>query len=295
MKDSTLGILIIVGIILIGISSKGHPNGEGIFSITPQGQLEQSRSQNLQKEIAENQQKLAEAQKKLEAERIKNNESKYKGIVTLSFLARSTDPKQEYIAIRVNKTTENIMVTGWKLVSTSTGSSITIPKSSYLFFADTQNSEENIYLRSDDVLYLITGISPNGASFKVNKCSGYLTQFQNFNPYIGNNCPLPRNEDTSSIPRTAINDACLDYIDGMPSCRIQTNTLPINWSYECKDFIYNKLNYPSCVNTHKNDLDFYQNQWMVYLKRSESIWGSRRGNIILYDNEGKIVSTLMVY
>jgi hypothetical protein len=89
-----------------------------------------------------------------------------------------------------------------------------------------------------------------------------------------------------------INDACFDYIESMGQCRIQTETLPLNWSHECTNFIYNKINYPSCVNTHKNDKDFYQKEWRVYLKRSEKIWKEKRETIILYDDHGKIVDTL---
>ena len=147
-------------------------------------------------------------------------------------------------------------------------------------------------ISAGDTAYLITGISPNGVSFKTNKCSGYLTQFQTFIPYISNSCPRPRDENLSAIPKIAVNDDCLDYIDSFPSCRVETQNLPVNWSYECKNFITQKINYPSCVNLHKGDKDFYQNEWRIYLKKSTSLWKSRRENIILYDNLGKIVDTL---
>ena len=154
------------------------------------------------------------------------------------------------------------------------------------------NAEDDIVLTGGDILYLVTGVSPNGASFKVNKCSGYLGQFQTFVPYLTANCPLPKNEDLSGIPKLVINDACFDYINSMRSCKIQTKSLPVNWGSECINFIYNKINYPSCINTHKNDKDFYQREWRVYLKRSERLWKDKRETVVLYDNLGKIVSTL---
>jgi hypothetical protein len=287
-KDDTLGIVILLSIITIALfgGAKGVTVNNNI-SKTPEQQQWQ-----IQQQLNEAERKTEELKKQVALEEANKNASVYKDIVDLSFVARSNDPKQEYAQIRVNTTKEPINITGWKLTSKSSGQTVTIPKGTYLFFTGTTNTEENIYLNSGDVVYLVTGISPNGASFKVNKCSGYLSQFQSFTPYLSTYCPQPRNEDLSSIPKTVNNDACLDYIDYFPSCRIQTETLPANWSYECTSFIYNKINYPSCVNTHKGDKDFYQKEWRVYLKRSEKIWKDRREEIILYDNVGKIVDTL---
>lgn len=217
--------------------------------------------------------------------------SKYSDLVYISYISRSTNPLNEIVQIRTRgNASTTIPVTGWTLKSESSGQSVSIPKASYLYFANTVNAEEDIVLTGNEVLYLVTGYSPNGASFKINKCSGYLSQFQNWNPGLPYSCPAPRNENLSSIPKTVNNDACLDYIDNMPSCRIQTSNLPANWSYECTNFIYTKINYPSCIDTHKNDKDFWGKEWRVYLKRNARLWKDKRESIVLYDNEGKIVS-----
>ncbi len=222
---------------------------------------------------------------------INTTQSKYKDLIYIDHVSRSDDVNNEYIILRTKgDASTTIPVTGWTLRSESTNQNVTIPKGTYLYFADSQNWEENIVLTGNTSIYLITGYSPNGASFKLNKCSGYLSQFQNWNPWLPNSCPAPKNEDLSSIPKTVNNDACFDYIDYMPACRIQTNTLPANWSYECTNFIYTKINYPSCINTHKNDKDFGVNEWRVYLKRNARLWKDRRESIVLIDNEGKIVS-----
>lgn len=288
-KDDTIGIVILLSI--IAISLFGGANGVSVnnnVARTPEQQ-----KVDIQNQLNDAERKAEELKKQVALEEQNKNASVYKDVVDLYFVSRSNDPKQEYLQIRVNTAKQPINVTGWTIKSKSSGETVKIPKGTYLFFAGTPNSEEDIYLNSGDVLYLVTGISPNGASFKVNKCSGYLSQFQTFTPYLYTSCPQPRNEDLSSIPKTVNNDACLDYIDYFPSCRIQTETLPANWSYECTSFIYNKINYPSCVNTHKNDKDFYLKEWRVYLKRSEKIWKDKREEIILYDNAGKIVDTLV--
>ena len=274
-KDHWIGIIILLGIISIALFG-GVKNANNTFISSPNtvsGQNETSLGQT----TTEN----------------KNSFSQYQGLVTLGYINKSTDPGNEYLTIRVGSNLKTpVLVTGWTLQSRSSGASVTIPKGIYLFFTRIPNAEENIYLEAGDTLYLVTGISPNGASFKINKCSGYLGQFQTFIPYINNNCPMPKDENLSEIPGSVNNDACFDYIDSFPRCRIQTESLPINWSYECTKFIYDKINYPSCVDVHKNDKDFYEHQWRVYLKRSDHLWKDKRENIVLLDNSGKVVDTL---
>ena len=292
MKDNSTGILILLGIVAIalfgGLKKPDGTNPDPIDNNPEQVEV------SVEQKIQDTQNQIKDLKTQLQTEEDKKTQSQYKGIVTLSFINRSTDPAQEYVTIKVKETaTETISVTGWVIKSITTGTQVTIPKATYLFFTGMMNTEDNIFLSAGDILYLNTGISPNGSSFKVNKCSGYLGQLQTFIPYLDNNCPLPKNEDLSSIPKLAINDACLDYIEGMSRCKIQTTSLPANWSTECTNFIYNKINYPSCINTHKNDSDFYKNEWRVYLKRSERLWKDRRETIILYDNVGKIVDTLV--
>lgn len=290
-NDNWVGILIIVALIGIGLSSTGKgPSNNTLISSNNSTPVQ--KQQDISREIKSVEKQVEELKKKIEAEEAKKTESIYKDKVTLGFVNRSTNPNSEYIIIRAKNATTTIPITGWTLKSKSSGVTVTIPKATYLYFADTSNVEQDIYISKNDVVYLVTGRSPNGASFKINKCSGYLTQFQKFIPSISNRCPLPRDEDLSSIPNRVINDACFDYIERMPRCRIQTAPLPQNWSAECYDFIYEEINYPSCVNTHKNDSDFYLGEWRVYLKRSESIWKRSREEIVLYDNVGKIVSTL---
>lgn len=289
-KDDSLGLILILGIIAIALFG-GAKNSQNFFG-TGQSQ-NQNNQQNIERQIQDTQIKVDDLKKQIQEEEDKKTRSKYYNQVQIQYINRSDNPSYEYVAIKFNDSaTTTIDVTGWQLKSLSSGSSVTIPKGTQLFFANTPNYEEDIVLIPGDLVYLVTGVSPNGSSFRVNKCSGYLSQFQTFIPYLSTNCPAPRNEDLSSIPKIKVNYDCLDYIQYFPSCRIQTTSLPINWSYECTDFIYKKINYPSCVDAHKNEKDFYQKEWRVYLKRSESVWEYRRENVVLYDNQGKVVSSI---
>lgn len=290
MENNSAGIMIILGIVAIALmggikSTNVGPTLTNNETPTQNTTSVEQKTENIQSQIES---LKIQIQAKEEV-----NQSQYKGIVTLSYINRSTNPNQEYATIKVDyNSTSTIPVTGWTLKSLSTGNQVTIPKGTYLFFTGMMNTEDNILLTGGDTLYLVTGTSPNGANFKANKCTGYLGQYQTFVPYLSASCPAPRDEDLSSILNLVINDACFDFINSMSSCKTQTDPLPPTWSSECTNFIYNKINYPSCVNTHRNDKDFYQKEWRIYLKRGKSIWKDRRETIVLYDNEGKIVDTL---
>ncbi len=292
-----LGLMIILGVIGIGLfggtnGTSGPKTTTSKPSYTPPPKTQAQNEADIRYQLNQAQKKAEDLKKQIQAEEDKKTQSIYKNIVNLNYVTRSTDPKKEYLQITVGTTKTPINVTGWTVKSENTGQTVQIPKGTYLYFAGTLNSEEDIYLNSGEKLYLVTGISPNGSSFKVNKCSGYLSQFQTFTPYLYTSCPAPKKEDLSSIPKTVKNDDCLDYIDRFPTCKIQTQNTPANWSYECTNFIYTKINYPSCINTHKGDADFYVKEWRVYLKRSERLWKDRREKIVIYDSVGKIVDTL---
>lgn len=293
MKDN-FGFTVILVILAVLMLGGAQGSVGGILSPGPVNN-EQKQS-DIQRQIYDTQYKVDELKKQVALEEAKKFQSKYKDIVDIYYVNHSTDSSQEYIAVHVNyNSKEPVPVTGWTIKSLSSGATVKIPQGTYLYFTGTINSEQDIFLASNDTMYIITGISPNGASFKLNKCSGYLNQFQTFVPYISGYCPVPRNENLSAIPKTGYNDTCFDFIDRMPACRIQNDPLPPGsqkWSAECIDFIYKKVNYPACIDTHRNDKDFYQNEWRVYLKRGDTLWKNSREDIVLLDSEGKIVDEI---
>ncbi|MEQ1561470.1 MAG: hypothetical protein ABL899_01960 [Nitrospira sp.] len=286
LKDHSFAIIFILIILTIALFGGGNNSGTW-FTSGPQ--TPEQKQAELERKIQNAKNQVDNLSEKIQDEK---ERSEYAGLVKISSINRSTDPGQEYITINTTSKAKNILVTGWTIKSLSSGNSIPIPKANYLYFTRSQNTEEDIYLSSNETLYINTGYSPIGLSFRINKCTGYLNQFQTFVPYINNRCPLARNEDLSSIPKRVENDACFDYIDNISQCRIQTTDLPIKWSYECKKFISEKINYASCVDNHKNDLDFNQHEWRVYLKRDAILWKKSRETVVLYDSIGKVVSKI---
>lgn len=289
------GLILICAVIALaafGGARNARPLSRNGSSTIPSTSERQMSLTQIQSSLNKTEREVTKLQKELATEQEKKNSSIYKGKVTIS-VRPSTKASTEYVDIYVaSSVTEPINITGWKLVSTSTNQSVTIPKSTSLYFQRQINSEEDVILRGGEHAYIITGRSPIGHGFKVNKCSGYLSQYTSFYPSLYTSCPAPENEDLSGIPNRVINDKCFDLINSLPSCRIP-KPLPNDYSVECKEFLVEKINYPYCINAHKNDKDFWQKKWYVYLKRSSPLWKTRRETVILYDSLGKPVAQVI--
>ncbi|TSC66896.1 MAG: hypothetical protein CEO19_442 [Parcubacteria group bacterium Gr01-1014_73] len=197
----------------------------------------------------------------------------------------------EYITLRAdNNIKEKIHLTDLTLKSATSGVKVEIGQGVYLYFSGMINSAQDIFLGPGETAYIITGRSPLGVSFRVNKCLGYLAKNQNFNPYLYSNCPTVRNEPLPKAPNQ-LNDKCLDYIERFPACTTFT-TGKLELSPECNNFLIEKTTYSYCVQTHKNDKDFYQPDWRIYLSRDETLWKSKRETIELLDQNGKLIDSV---
>ena len=197
----------------------------------------------------------------------------------------------EYITLRTdNNIKEKIRITDLMLKSLASGVKIKIGQGTYLYFSGVINSAQDIFLGPSETAYIITGRSPLGVSFRVNKCSGYLAKNQNFTPYLYSNCPTVKDEPMPKTPNQ-LNDKCLDYIENFPACTTFTAG-KLELSPECNNFLIEKTTYSYCIQAHKNEKDFYQTDWRIYLSRNETIWKSKRETIELLDQNGKLIDSV---
>lgn len=205
--------------------------------------------------------------------------------------AKETSPDEEYLEIKADKKNKSPMkITGWKLKG-KTGLDIAIGKgASYIYASVASQPQEDIYLKPGEKAIVITGKSPLGTSFKLNKCSGYFEQFHEFTPELNTECPLLRDEELPS----GLNDNCLDYIDRVSSCQTIVS-IPYKYSFKlsssCQDFVTQNANYKTCLEKHKDDSDFYLPEWRIYLERSGELWKKKRETIILYDDKNNIIDS----
>jgi hypothetical protein len=202
----------------------------------------------------------------------------------------SDNPNEEYLELYVEKgAPSKIQLSGMEIRSAVSGASVTIPNGVYRPEFSRTNSLDPIILYPGNRVYLITGKSPMGYSFQANKCSGYFSQFHEFTPSLSYSCPSPRDEGYPSVP-LKWRSACFDYIDSISQCSMPLNFLPENIGPECTEYITTKINYDSCVETHRFDKDFYTGNWYVYLERPEELWLPSREFIKLIDRQKQTIN-----
>lgn len=221
------------------------------------------------------------------------NVSPYFGAISMNHYvsgANSSNPRNEYIEIRVNSSaTVPVDLTGWTLTSDATGKSSIIPKGTAVPHSGIVNEIQDIVLLPGDRAYVVSGISPIGASFRENKCIGYFSSFQSFYPSLSKNCPDPYRELVTRFGADYIRDtACIDYAKTLARCEVVLSP-PLSVSNSCQSFLVKHFNYNGCLDVHGGDDDFDGTIWHVYLGRTTPLWRTRYEVVKLLDSDGKTV------
>lgn len=217
--------------------------------------------------------------------------SPYKDLITITHNtsgALQTDPKKEYIALQVSlRAKDPIDITGWKLQSVSSNTSVVLPQGAEILRSGTVNQLASIKLYPGGGAIITTGHSPIGASFEENMCTGYLDQFQTFYPSLENYCPTSMQEfqEFSNEPNDS---TCRAFVQKTNRCSIPQD-VPSSVSDSCESFIQKELNYNGCVKNHEEEGDFLTGSWRVYLGKSKELWKKNRETIRLLDRDGKTV------
>ena len=200
--------------------------------------------------------------------------------------------KGEYLTIRVGiNHSGKTLLSGWELRSTPTGRSVTIPKAVILPFSGQTNSENFLFVEPGDVIHISSGRSPIGYSFRVNKCTGYFEQNQDFAPTLPIDCPRPIDEKLPEPP-DHLSDSCMDFLERTPRCTVPRTPTAAEVPYSCAKYVAENINYNKCIEKHKDDPDFYKKEWRVYLNYDEKLWKDRREIIRLFDLTKNVVETL---
>lgn len=206
-----------------------------------------------------------------------------------SYSAKETDPNKEYITIEASsRNSAPINISGWALLSQKTNFSIKIPGGTRLPYPGRENDQSAIILKPGDTAIVSTGRSPVGASFLTNICTGYFDKDRVFNPSLSNDCPRASDEAGAA----SIKDQCYDFLDSVSRCEVPDIPLNLSSQSECQSIVTEKLNYNGCVNSHRNDSDFFSKEWRIFLNRDSELWANRRETIILKDTGDKIVDSV---
>lgn len=236
-------------------------------------------------------------EKRAEEAKVFGTPSPYAKAVYISNASRSAQnesPSSEYISIAAAYgNSKPIAVTGWSLQSVISGVRVYIPSGVSPFLLGSLNTASPIQLEPGVSAIVMTGSSPTGVSFRENKCSGYLEQFQAFTPSLSQNCPSPGQEmPLNASNLSAYGATCVDFVQSLPACRFYTGFLPQGATPACNAFIGERISYNGCVKEHRIDSDFFENVWRVYLDSPAELWRNSHDVIRLLDAEGRTVDVL---
>ncbi|OGF69270.1 hypothetical protein A3C75_03730 [Candidatus Giovannonibacteria bacterium RIFCSPHIGHO2_02_FULL_44_31] len=142
-----------------------------------------------------------------------------------------------------------------------------------------------IALNPGERAVIATAPSPRGFNFKLNKCSGYLAQSKNYSPSISGFCP-----HISDLPEVRnLSEKCETYLDSLPYCTTPIINFQTGIDNKCASFIAEHAGYPACVNDFKNDSNFDNKEWRIYLGLSQEFWDNRHENVLLLSQARELI------
>ncbi len=176
-------------------------------------------------------------------------------------------------------------ITGWKIKG-NVGGEIYIPQASGEYTLSGWESSRNIVLSSGNYVVIYSTKSGVDRNIRLNKCIGYLNNLYTFSPRLPNTCPA---RDTKQV--SLFSGACQTYLRSLRTCEEPTanekNQFGGSGDASCRAFL-DTLNYGGCYKAHRNDRDFFSNEWRVWLN-AEMPFDTQHDRLVLYDKNGKVV------
>jgi hypothetical protein len=218
----------------------------------------------------------------------------FKKVNVSSVSAYSTSGGNYSATIRINYSVpggDSVDITGWRVKSNK--GEIFLPQAVAVYEPNGLNNEGNIILSGKGNITIYRGKSPIGRNFQLNKCTGYLQKTYNFNPSLPSNCPRV---DRSQI--TSFSGQCQNYIMSLGSCSLPDlkiyNSFPgTDQGNQCRAFL-SGITFNSCFQKHQGDSDFFSpngsNEWRLWMDFNDNIFDSQHDRILLFDNNGLLVS-----
>ncbi|MDI9325241.1 MAG: hypothetical protein QM526_00405 [Alphaproteobacteria bacterium] len=191
--------------------------------------------------------------------------------------------------------TSSVNITGWKLVNHRTRNYYTLPSAIEQFNVPASaggSVQAPLQLKTQDIVFVNSGRSPTGYSFKVNTCTGFRTQFFIFNPPIKQRCPSPQQLLAESGYEAGRDPLCLNAVIGFPRCTALTTATQATIPQSCIDIVQRQVTEESCIRQRRFDANFLVKEWRVYLESGSAIWPTATNNAIyLLDAQDRLVAT----
>jgi hypothetical protein len=224
--------------------------------------------------------------------------SPYAEYVSLSISnARNDDASREYVTIKTsNNLSGTLTISDWRLESSVSKNSVTLGGAVQTPYYGQINTPSPVALSANTTVYVVSGRSPVGVSFRVNSCSGYFEQYQDFEPRLTLSCPFTSGELQRARQKYSgysPSPACTSYVASMRQCEIASAIqIPSNVEAECQNIILNDFSYNGCASSHQGDGDFYKNEWRLFLNRGTTLWASSKERIRLLDESGRVIDVV---
>lgn len=204
----------------------------------------------------------------------------------------NSNANREYFILRASDILPApINISNWSVFDYSGRKSYTFPDGAEIL---NQNNSitSDVQLQRGDTAIIVSGRSPNGISFRVNKCTGFQNQFKSFYPSIKTGCVDPLDEFNAFGKVPFSDDICYRTVNRLNSCKVVTS-IPSGISRECRDLLENELTYAGCIKNHKNDADFFKAEWRIFLGQNKSLWSNKNNALYLVDENNRLVASFI--
>ncbi|PJE64350.1 MAG: hypothetical protein COU90_02770 [Candidatus Ryanbacteria bacterium CG10_big_fil_rev_8_21_14_0_10_43_42] len=204
-------------------------------------------------------------------------------IIISQFRGNRTDPVSEQVTISNKSKEQSVNITGWTITN-ARGGRITIPQVQNLP-GGTSIQLSDLILTPRGTVIITVGKQDRNINFRENLCTGYFKETSKFTPSIGSRCP--NTIDTADL--TYFSDRCLEVIDDIRGCRTPDSGDFFGIESECSDYLIENFSYAGCVRNYKNQENFYQNRWLIWLQKDAEMFRNTHETITLRDTNGKFV------
>lgn len=182
-----------------------------------------------------------------------------------------------------------INITGWRVKSNRR--EFAIPGAIEIYKPSGLNGEKDIILTSSAYVNIYSNTSVINKNFRLNKCTGYLENYYDFNPSLPQNCPLIYG---SRYEISHLSGECQNYLFSLGGCKAVDyffyNSLPGNdQGNACRAFLNTVATYGNCFQKYSQDKDFLSGEWRIWVNQ-QNFLDSQHDRLGLFDKDGLLVS-----
>lgn len=211
--------------------------------------------------------------------------SPYYGQVVIAGVSHSSIYAPYSRASIAAKSGDQINISGWR-IQNKWDSLPPIPQAIADFQPFGSSARSDIILTAGQTVNLYSGRSANGLDFRLNKCTGYLNNYYNFEPDLPNACPA-----LDKSGSRLFSSACQDFARSIYGCRVPTanelNRFAGANDGACHAFL-ESINYGGCYQEHRADSGFFSNEWRIWLNRNFD-FDRRHDRLLLFDENNLLV------